>query len=1327
MSVIARGQITLVDLNDIITQPTPPDKPKEDMLWMNTGVNPPVLMVYKGGQWIKQDDFTETEEYKTITTTLKKNTSEIQTLKNEIDLKVSQTEVVNTVNTAINKTETKFNESISDINISLDGITNTVSRVESNVSTIDGKVNSLNTKMSAVEQKVTPDAIINTVKASQTNGKNTFVQTSTWEQKNDEIVATFKSSGGYNILRNGKATLDTSFWASNGGGISRSTDSIYKTCFKTTLPSGIKYNGEDNSGSVRLKNNTHYVYEAMIKSSTVISGGSAAPLYFWCGATATTTGQSQCSIVDYQQAVPKTNTWTKCYVHILTKASGEVWFTPFIYTGGSLTGDIWVTEISLSESSISLPYTPHPNEVYDGIVSIDKNGVTVSASNVNSKTNMSANGFKITKVRENEDVFKVDRNGELSIKGKITVTSGSQVPTNVLQGTISNSQLATDIKNDIAAGVNASSVASAAQSVANAAQTAANSANTKAENAQNTANTANTNATNAQNTANSANTKAENAQSTASSVKTTVDNNSNKWTQAYDNVKRWAYNGATTGSTTINGGFIQTNTIVADKIAVGDFNNYALVSPDNLMGNWTVENIANSNEKWLVRKNITRDTIISKWYTCKGGETFRLSADIFTNAKGSPTNSTDAPEFRGVAIAIFSESATGKKYYQFASRVTNSTGTSSGTVTLNSDAIKFAIYIRFDAFPTYSGTIKIKNATVNRMSNGELIVDGSITTNKITANGISAQVIKTGILQSTNSKSRINLDNGNFNLGSTSDSTYLKYESGTLEIKGKMVFASGTTFPDEVQNSNLTNSIAESLSAANNALGLIGPLQDTINNWSSISNGTTLIDGGKILTGSIKADTLDVKGLTVRHSTKNYVTFAISAEGDVSVDGNLQSSNYSSDLGYSITTDGNAIFNQATVRGDIILPQAGMTNFGGQIGNENIALKTNQGTTGWDWSLQTGGKTTSEVIEDGVKCCKLTRDNVASTGRSYISYSHINRSAYKPNTKYTVSFDVKAPTSTQLNISLKCEDSSNAISNEAKTTNLIANEWTKCSVVLTTLATLPSATNQVLYITGMNSSPGSTYIFKNLKIELGTEVTPWCPAKVEQTGDNIRLWAGASYNGRESAPFRVNQNGELFASKGTFSGKVISEEVNIGKIHLHDNAIVIDNAVATLSEEGQIYRIQPLHDSGNPYIKLDPSLAQFNVDVNLGNKIKYSHSSSKITTNGATIEFNGNQALSKVWYNPNSGETSGLNFTANSNGGHHVIRHSGSAENLGSLIFDNEGATGSKGDFAFTRKNFNENVKVFVDGELNIKEKITNTKNNIEQRYTSKGIFFYAG
>ena len=1260
MSVIARGQITLVDLNDIITQPTPPDKPKENMLWMNTGVNPPVLMVYKGGQWIKQDDFTETEEYKTITTTLKKNTSEIQTLKNEIDLKVSQTEVVNTVNTAINKTETKFNESISDINVSLEGITNTVSRVESNVSAIDGKVNTLNTKMNTVEQKVTPDAIVNTVKTSQTNGKNTFVQTTTWEQKNNEIITSFKSSGGYNHIYNGCFKDGLKFW-----------DKWGSPTLSTKVDTG---NGYGHSLSIRTTAVNQGVKQIINDLEVNKKYTFSAYVYTWanddCGI------QVKSGDFYYSSHTIKANTWTKLYITFTAKAtSAEVQLGRGSWGAN---GEHLYSAVQFEEGDLSTAWTPHPSEVYDGIIAMNKEGITVSASNVNSKTNMSANGFKITKVRENEDVFKVDQNGELNIKGKITVVSGSQVPTNVLQGTISNNQLATDIKNDIATGVNASSVATAAQNAANA--------------AQNTANTANTNATSAQNAANSANTKATNAENTANSVKNTVDNNSTKWTQAYDNVKRWAYNGATTGSTTINGGLIQTNTIVADKIAVGDFNNYALVSPDNLMGNWTVENIANSNEKWLVQKTVTRDTIISKWYTCKGGETFRLSADIFTNAKGSPTNSTNAPEFRGVAIAIFSESATGKKYYQFASRVTNSTGTSSGTITLNSDAIKFAVYIQFDAFPTYSGTIKIKNATVNRMANGELIVDGSITTNKITANGISAQVIKTGILQSTNSKSRINLDNGNFNLGSTSDSTYLKYESGTLEIKGKMVFASGTTFPDEVQNSNLTNSIAESLSAANNALGLIKPLQDTINDWSSISNGTTLIDGGKILTGSIKADTLDVKGLTVRHSTKNYVTFAISAEGDVSVDGKLQSSNYSSDLGYSITTDGNAIFNQATVRGDIILPQAGMTNFGGQIGNENLATGT------------------ANILE--IKGYNTTNQTAQPWG---LVSSLVN------NRKITVSFDYETTSNATGTFYFQC---GGPFYGELSPKKDVSKEPKGHLVNTIDINTGDKDFSKVsIRLDNFNG----TLTIKNFKVELGSQSTPWCPAKSEQTGNNIRIWAGATYSGRESAPFRVNQNGELFASKGTFSGKVISEEVNIGKIHLHDNAIVIDNSVATLDEDGQIYRIQPRHDSGNPHIKLDPSLAQFNVDVNLGNKIKYKHSDNKLLMNGATLELAGPQALSKITYNPGEGATSGLNFFATANGGQHVIRHSGSAENLGSLIFDNEGATGSKGDFAFTRKNFNENVKVFVDGEANIKEKITNTKNNIEQRYTSKGIFFYAG
>ena len=248
---------------------------------------------------------------------------------------------------------------------------------------------SIEQRMNSAEQKITDTAITNTVKKNFYTKEETEKQiTSKGYQTESQVQQTvnnlqikFTESGGYNLLKNGKAAVNTKFWTSNGGGITRDIDTIYKTCFKTSLPSGIKYDGGDNGGAIRLKNNTHYVYEAMIYSRTAIGGNAASPLHYWCNTTAESAGQAQCTVVDYSQAVPKINTWTKCYVHFVTKSSGEVWFTPFVYTGGDLTGDIWVTELSLSESSVQTPYSPHPNEVYDGIIEMDKNGIKVSTSN----------------------------------------------------------------------------------------------------------------------------------------------------------------------------------------------------------------------------------------------------------------------------------------------------------------------------------------------------------------------------------------------------------------------------------------------------------------------------------------------------------------------------------------------------------------------------------------------------------------------------------------------------------------------------------------------------------------------------------------------------------------------------------------------------------------------------------------------------------------------------------------------------------------------------------------------------------------------------------
>ena len=164
------------------------------------------------------------------------------------------------------------------------------------------------------------------------------------------------------------------------------------------------------------------------------------------------------------------------------------------------------------------------------------------------------------------------------------------------------------------------------------------------------------------------------------------------------------------------------------------------------------------------------------------------------------------------------------------------------------------------------------------------------------------------------------------------------------------------------------------------------------------------------------------------------------------------------------------------------------------IGGTNLATDTNKGVTGWGWALQTGGRTISEVTENDIRCCKMVRDSVAATGWSYIYYARIGRSKYLPNRRYTISFEVKASIDTSFLCQIQEGNSLNKITNSVKTDVVPADVWTKVYVTLTTINSFPSSTSQVLYLNGMNSGTGVTYIFRNLKIEEGTKASNWSPA-----------------------------------------------------------------------------------------------------------------------------------------------------------------------------------------------------------------------------------------
>ena len=173
-----------------------------------------------------------------------------------------------------------------------------------------------------------------------------------------------------------------------------------------------------------------------------------------------------------------------------------------------------------------------------------------------------------------------------------------------------------------------------------------------------------------------------------------------------------------------------------------------------------------------------------------------------------------------------------------------------------------------------------------------------------------------------------------------------------------------------------------------------------------------------------------------------------------------------------------------------------------QVGGRNFAKGTNRGTINWYWSNAVGGATLTEVIEDGIRCCKMVRDDVPNTSWTVIGYTDINRNKLEAGATYTVSFEVYRTVSGSLTCTFRQGDSQNNMVASTKVVNNTyeANKWSKLIYILTLKDPLPESTGQVLYLGNVDPSVGSTYIFRNLKIEKGNKATDWTPAPEDTDG-----------------------------------------------------------------------------------------------------------------------------------------------------------------------------------------------------------------------------------
>lgn len=199
-------------------------------------------------------------------------------------------------------------------------------------------------------------------------------------------------------------------------------------------------------------------------------------------------------------------------------------------------------------------------------------------------------------------------------------------------------------------------------------------------------------------------------------------------------------------------------------------------------------------------------------------------------------------------------------------------------------------------------------------------------------------------------------------------------------------------------------------------------------------------------------------------------------------------------------------------------------------------------------------------------------------------------------------------------------------------------------------------------------------------------------AGVTNTGTaatDVRIWAGGSYENRASAKFRVNKNGDLYATNATLAG-ILYGEIESNNLHVKDSILTIKDKV-----------------------KLSETSCSFNTDVTINNKVKYSTGNNSLELKDTNFMVNSAQA--SVSIDKSSGAYGGLNVIGCSQG-HHVFRGSTASDKLGTLVIDAEGNQGQRGDFSFTRKNYVEKCKVDIDGDLTICEKINSTVQQIEMR-----------
>lgn len=348
------------------------------------------------------------------------------------------------------------------------------------------------------------------------------------------------------------------------------------------------------------------------------------------------------------------------------------------------------------------------------------------------------------------------------------------------------------------------------------------------------------------------------------------------------------------------------------------------------------------------------------------------------------------------------------------------------------------------------------------------------------------------------------------------------------------------------------------------------------------------IDAKRITSGQIQADKMDVHGLSVKHSMKvnadgeNLETLSISDEGDITMRGNIESYNYiAGKTGWAIKNDGDAEFNDVTVRGSVISNYGGIASCGGS--GTNLIQHTSffDGTDGGKWVLRDGYSIDTTFLCNGTNTIKFSRTGLTDSSLVQ-TYSSRTKNPVTPvvGKTYTASAKFYTKNSSDIDgakpyIGIWVYDSEGtAIQRETVTVPFADNEWVDASVSIT----CDTGASCVAFVVGAYRN--GTFWFGMPKIEEGNTATAWGLSPDDGIKQVVH-WAGTSYDNREDAPWIVYSDGSMKATLGEFGG-VFTGDIQIGNISIIDpSSSSGGDAILTIQNgDSSIKRVQ-LRDTGS--------------------------------------------------------------------------------------------------------------------------------------------------